>query len=57
MQDLFANTSPLDEKMKLSVAGVTENGRRKWFPLARKSVSPSQNKVILQKLDFPYGFQ
>ena len=48
MQDLFTNTFPLDGKIKLSVAGVSENGRKKWFPLARKSVSTSRNKVIFQ---------
>ena len=40
------NTFPLDGKIKLSVAGVSENGRRKWFRLSRKSVSTSTNKVI-----------
>ena len=30
---------------------------KKWFPLARKSVSTSRNKVIFPKLHFPYGFQ
>ena len=29
---------------------------KKWFPLARKSVSTSKNKVIFQKLNFRYGF-
>ena len=28
---------------------------KKWFPLARKSVSASRNKFIFQNLDFPYG--
>ena len=29
---------------------------KKWFPLARKSVSTSRNKVIFQELDFLYAF-
>ena len=41
--DLFANAFPLNGKISLSVAGVSENGRKKWFPLARKSVSTSRN--------------
>ena len=34
------------------MAGVSEKGRKKWFPPARKSVSTSRNKFIFQKLDF-----
>ena len=56
MQDLLTDKFPLDQKIKLSVAGVSENGRKKGFPLARKLVSTSKNKVIFQKVDFPYGF-
>ena len=41
---------------KLSVAGVSENGRKKWSPLARTSISTSRNKVISENLDFLYGF-
>ena len=33
MQDLFTNKFPLDGKIKRSVAGVSGNGRKKWFPL------------------------
>ena len=52
MQDLFTNTFPLDGKIKLSVAGVSENGKKKrWFPLVRKAI---RNKGIFQKLDFYY---
>ena len=37
MQDFFTNTLPLDRKIKPSVAGVSENGRKKkWFPPTRK---------------------
>ena len=54
--DLFANAFPLNGKISLSVAGVSENGRKKWFPLARKSVSTSRKKIAFQKLDFSYGF-
>ena len=57
MQDLFTNMFSLVGKIKLSVAGVSENGRKKWFPLPRKIVSSSMNKVIFQKLNFPYGLQ
>ena len=35
-------------KKKLAVAGVSENGRKKRFPLDRKSVSPSKSKVSFQ---------
>ena len=38
------------------MTGVSENGRKKRFPLARKSVSVGKYKVIFQKLDFLYGF-
>ena len=44
---------PLDGKIKLAVAGVSQIGRKKWFPLARKSVSTSRNKVIFEKLNLP----
>ena len=52
MQNLFTNTFPLEGKIKLSVAGESQNGRKKWFPLARKSVSTNENKVLFQKIDF-----
>ena len=39
-------------KKKLAVAGVSENGRKKRFPLDRKSVSPSKSKVSFQELGF-----
>ena len=48
----FRNTFPLDGKIKLAVAGVClKMEGKKWFPLTRKSVSTSRNKVIFQKLD------
>ena len=53
---MLTNKFPLDGKIKLSVARVSKNGRKKWFALARKSVSTSRNKIIFQKLDFPCGF-
>ena len=46
MQDLFTNMFPLDGKIKLSVAGVSENGRKKWFPLARKK--PPSKRILFQ---------
>ena len=56
MQDLLTNKFLLDGKIKQSVAGVSENGRKKMFLIARKSVSASRNKVIFKKLNFSYGF-
>ena len=35
------------------MAGVPENGRKKRFSLAKKSVFTSRNKVFFHKLDFP----
>ena len=52
MQNSLKTTFPLDRKIKLAVAGLSENGRYKWFPLARKPVPSSRNYVIFQKLDF-----
>ena len=49
MQDLFTNKFLLDGKIKLSVAGVSWNRRKKSFPLARKSVSTNKYKVIFKK--------
>ena len=43
-QNAFNNTFPLDGKIKVAVAGVSQTGRKKWFPLARNSVSPSMYK-------------
>ena len=34
-RDAFKNTFPPDEKIKLAAAGVPQNGRKEWFPLAR----------------------
>ena len=31
MQELFTNTFPLDGRIKLSVAGVSENGKKNGF--------------------------
>ena len=45
---LFTNTFLLDGKIKLLVAGVSESGRKKWVPLARKSVSFIRKKVIFK---------
>ena len=53
MQNSLKTTLPLDWKIKLAVAGVSQNGRYKWFPLTRKSVLSSRNQVIFQNLDFP----
>ena len=36
VQDLFANTFPLDRNIKLSVAGVLENGRKKMVYTSQK---------------------
>ena len=56
MQELFTNKFPLDGKIKLSAAGVSENERKKLFLLARKLVSIGRSKVTFQKLNFLYGF-
>ena len=39
MQCSFKNTFPLERKIKVLVAEESENGRKKGFPLARKSIS------------------
>ena len=36
MQDLFTNKFSLDGKVNQSVAGVSENTRKKWFQRAKK---------------------
>ena len=36
IQDLFTNTFPLDGKIKLRVAGVSENGRNKMVSTSQK---------------------
>ena len=38
------------------MALVPENGNKKWFPLVKKSVSTSRNKVIFQKIQFSLRF-
>ena len=50
MQDLFRNTYPLDRKMKLSVAGVSENGGKKMVFTNQKS---NQEKGYFSKIVFP----
>ena len=54
MEGSFKNTFPLDGKIKLAVARVSKNGKKKRFLLARKSVSTSRNQVIFQKSDSPF---
>ena len=49
-QNAFNNTFPLDGKINLAVAGVSQTGRKKWFPLARNSVSTSRYKVNFSKI-------
>ena len=53
MQYSLKTTFSLNWKIKVAVPGVSENGRYKWFPLARKSVPSSRNQFIFQNLDFP----
>ena len=53
----FKNAFSLNRKTKLAVAGVSQNDRKKWFPLATKSVSTSRNKVIFQKFDLPVYYE
>ena len=50
MQDLFRNTFPLDGKMKLSVAGVSENGGKKMVFTNQKN---NQEKGYFSKIVFP----
>ena len=45
---MFKNMFPLHGKTKLAVAGVSQNGEKKWFLLVRKSDCNSRNKVIFQ---------
>ena len=47
MQDSFKNMFPRDEKIKLAVAGVSENERRKWFSLATKSVLLARIRLFI----------
>ena len=49
MQDLFTNTFPLDGKIRLLVAGVSENRKKKWFPLARKQFPLAGIRLFLKK--------
>ena len=37
----------------LAVAGRHQNGRKKRFPIVRKSIALRRNKVIFQTLDLP----
>ena len=53
MQDLFTNTFSLGRKIKLSVAGLSENGRKKMISRTRKSISASRNMENLFKNAFP----
>ena len=53
MQGLFTNTFSLAGKIKLSVAGVSEYGRKKWYPQARESVSTNRDKVFFSTIGFP----
>ena len=54
IKSIYKYVCTLDGKIQLAVAGVSQNGRKKWFPLARKSVSTCKNKVVFQKLDFQF---
>ena len=54
MQDQFKNAFSQEGKIRLTIAAVSENGRKKWFSLAAKSVPTSRNKVIFQKLNFRF---
>ena len=59
MQDLFTNTFPLDGKIKPSVAGVSENGRKKmsfhqqeWGLSLRKGFHSYQWRFRLVRKNF-----
>ena len=48
MKDLFKNAFPIDGK-KHSLAGVSEKIYKKWFVLARNSVSTTRNEAFVEK--------
>ena len=52
-RNTFQNMFPLEGKIMLAVAGRHQNGRKKRFPIVRKSVALRRNKVIFQTLDLP----
>ena len=49
MQYSLKNTFLLERKIKIAVAGESENGRKKGFPPARKSVSTTRNEAFVGK--------
>ena len=52
MQDLLTKTFPLDGKIKLSVTGVSENGRR-MVSTGQKICFHHQEKDYFSKIGFP----
>ena len=50
MQVLFINMLPRDGKIKLAMAGVSKNGRKYWFPLARNQFPPARICSVFKKL-------
>ena len=50
LKDFVQNISPRDGKTASSRKAIWEIGT-KWFPLARKSVSTSQNKGFVVKVN------
>ena len=52
-RNAFRNTCPLEGKIKLAVAGLSQNRKKKVSTSQKKSVSASRNKVIFQKLELP----
>ena len=49
MQYSLKSTFLLERKIKIAVAGESENGRKKGFPPARKSVSTTRNEAFVGK--------
>ena len=55
-RNAFKNTFPLDGKINLAVAELSQNGRKKkCCPLTRKSAPPAGIKFFFSKIESP-GF-
>ena len=51
MKNSFKNTFPLDGKKAFTGRGF-KNSYKKWFALARKSVSTTRNEAFIEKYLF-----
>ena len=52
MQDVFTSKFPLDRKIKLSVAGLSENGKKNYFHLSENQF-PLAGIRLFSKTGFP----